>query len=56
MKKTRILTAFLSLTLLASLSLTGCGRSKETTTSLMADVQEGEHPTAIACDEFAEMV
>lgn len=56
MKKTRILTAFLSLTLLASLSLTGCGKSKETTTLLMADVQEGEHPTAIACDEFAEMV
>lgn len=36
--------------------LFGCGRSDEQTILLMADVQEGEHPTAIACDKFAEMV
>lgn len=36
--------------------LTGCGKQTETTTFLMGDAQEGEHPTAIACDNFAEMV
>ena len=35
--------------------VTGCG-SKEVTTLLMSDVQEGDHPTALACDEFAAMV
>lgn len=38
------------------LSLTGCTKSSEQVTLLMADVQVGEHPAAIACDKFAEMV
>ncbi|MGN0513475.1 MAG: TRAP transporter substrate-binding protein [Lachnospiraceae bacterium] len=38
------------------LSVAGCGKSKEVTTLIMADVQEGEHPTALACDKFAELV
>lgn len=37
-------------------AFTGCGSSQEVTTLIMADVQEGQHPTALACDEFAELV
>lgn len=36
--------------------LGGCDSSSEVTRLVMADVQEGDHPTALACDEFAEMV
>lgn len=42
--------------LMAFTMLTGCGKSEETTILLMSDVQEGDHPTALACDEFAKMV
>ena len=52
MKKRVLMTC----TLLALLMLTGCGKSQEVTTLLMSDVQEGDHPTAIACDKFAAMV
>lgn len=37
-------------------SLCGCGSKQATTTLIMADVQEGTHPTALACDEFARLV
>lgn len=37
-------------------AFTGCGKSSESTTYIMSDVQEGEHPTAIACDNFAKKV
>ncbi len=49
---------WLSCALVAAMAaaLAGCGGSSETTTYIMADVQEGDHPTAIACDDFAEMV
>lgn len=40
----------------AVFSMTACGKAKDQVTLLMADVQEGEHPTAIACDDFAKMV
>ncbi len=37
--------------------LYGCGKAPaDQVTLLMADVQEGEHPTALACDKFADMV
>ncbi len=42
--------------LMMALALTGCAGSGESTTYIMSDVQEGDHPTAIACDRFAEMV
>ncbi len=35
--------------------MAGCGK-QESAIYIMADVQEGDHPTAIACDKFAEMV
>ena len=35
---------------------TGCGKKTESTTFIMSDVQEGDHPTAKACDEFAKRV
>ena len=35
---------------------TGCGKKTESTTFIMSDVQEGDHPTAEACDEFAKRV
>lgn len=38
------------------LALSGCGSKQDVTTLIMADVQEGEHPTALACDEFAKLV
>lgn len=56
MRKIKILTAVIGFAMLVPFTLTGCGKSTETTTLLMADVQEGDHPTALACDEFAEMV
>ena len=34
----------------------GCGRKSESVIYIMSDVQEGDHPTAIACDRFAELV
>lgn len=37
-------------------SLCGCGSRQAETTLIMADVQEGTHPTALACDEFARLV
>lgn len=37
-------------------AVTGCGDNQEVTTLIMADVQEGQHPTALACDEFAKLV
>lgn len=40
----------------AALMLTGCGNKSESVTFIMSDVQEGEHPTAKACDDFAKRV
>lgn len=37
-------------------ALSGCQSKQTVTTLIMADVQEGEHPTALACDEFARLV
>lgn len=34
----------------------GCGKKTDSVTYIMSDVQEGDHPTAIACDDFAKMV
>lgn len=42
--------------LMAAFCLSGCGKSKDVTTLIMADVQEGDHPTALASDKFAELV
>lgn len=42
--------------LAAAFAVTSCGKSSESSTYIMSDVQYGEHPTAVACDEFAEMV
>lgn len=42
--------------LMALLTLSGCANANKSTTYIMADVQEGDHPTAVACDKFAEMV
>lgn len=53
MKKT-IFLAGIILTLM--FAFTGCGSKQEVTTLIMADVQEGDHPTALACDEFAKLV
>lgn len=39
-----------------AIAFTGCGKSTESTTYIMSDVQEGNHPTALACDEFAKRV
>lgn len=39
-----------------SIVLGGCSGKSEVKRLIMADVQEGEHPTAVACDEFAKMV
>lgn len=36
--------------------LSGCGKKVEPTILLMSDVQKGDHPSAISCDKFAEMV
>lgn len=52
--KKRVLLAGCIVTL--AFAVTGCGSSSESTTYIMSDVQEGDHPTALACDEFAEMV
>lgn len=52
--KKRILLAGMIMTLMTALS--GCGSTQGVTTLIMADVQEGEHPTALACDEFARLV
>ncbi len=38
------------------LGIPGCGKKENVTTLIMADVQEGDHPTALACDKFADMV
>lgn len=51
--KKKLLALFLLCVMIMSV---GCGDKSETVTLLMADVQVGEHPTAIACDKFAEMV
>lgn len=53
MKKNTILAG---LVLVLMFALAGCSNSDDVTTLIMADVQEGEHPTALACDEFAKMV
>lgn len=39
-------------------TMTGCGPSNDSDkiVLIMADVQEGQHPTARACDKFAELV
>lgn len=42
--------------LMATVCLGGCGKNKDVTTLIMADVQEGDHPTALASDKFAELV
>lgn len=34
----------------------GCGNKDNVTRLIMADVQEGDHPTALACDKFADLV
>lgn len=39
-----------------ALALAGCKSNKNVTTLIMADVQEGDHPTALACDKFAQLV
>ena len=36
--------------------IAGCGQNKDSVIYIMSDVQVGEHPTAIACDRFAELV
>jgi len=38
------------------LSMIGCGKKDDAVILIMSDVQEGDHPTAIACDKFAELV
>lgn len=44
-------------TVLTFTSLTGCASSsQDTETLIMTDVQEGEHPTALASDYFAKLV
>ena len=54
MKKRILLTVVMMMLMFA---LVGCGNSnKNVTTLIMADVQEGDHPTALACDKFAELV
>lgn len=54
MKKRILLTVVMMMLMFA---LVGCGSSnKNVTTLIMADVQEGDHPTALACDKFAELV
>lgn len=52
--KRKLFLAGVIITLIFALS--GCGSSKAVTTLIMADVQEGDHPTALACDEFARLV
>lgn len=42
--------------MVAAFTLSGCGSSKNTETFLMADVQTGDHPSAVACDDFAKLV
>lgn len=37
-------------------TMAGCGKKAYSVTYIMSDVQEGDHPTAIACDDFAKMV
>ena len=38
-------------------AFSGCGTKNEgVVTLIMSDVQEGDHPTAQACDKFAELV
>lgn len=51
--KKKIMAIFLMCIMILS---AGCGKKEETTTFIMADVQEGDHPTALACDKFAELV
>lgn len=53
MKKKSAVAAGLSALLLLT---AGCAGNHESVTYIMSDVQEGEHPTAIACDRFAELV
>lgn len=50
--KRRLLITVIFMAMLSA--LTGCGSRQEVTTLIMADVQEGDHPTAKACDKFAE--
>ncbi len=38
------------------LAFTSCGKKEDSITYIMSDVQDGNHPTAIACDNFAKMV
>ena len=54
MKKKVLLTVVMMMLMFA---LAGCGsKNKNVTILIMADVQEGDHPTALACDKFAELV
>lgn len=52
--KRRLLITVIFMAMLSA--ITGCGSRQEVTTLIMADVQEGDHPTAKACDKFAELV
>lgn len=52
--KKRVLLAGCIMTM--ALAVGGCGSKDNSTTYIMSDVQEGDHPTALACDEFAEKV
>ncbi|MCD7709530.1 MAG: TRAP transporter substrate-binding protein DctP [Clostridiales bacterium] len=55
MKKT--VSCILVLCMVVAMGLAGCGTSSSNqVTLLMADVQEGDHPTALACDKFADLV
>lgn len=52
----RKISIFIMFVILCS-SLLACGTSSDSKTVLiMSDVQEGDHPTARACDKFAQMV
>lgn len=51
--KKRVLALFLLCIMILSM---GCGSKNDATVLLMSDVQEGDHPTAIAVDKFAELV
>lgn len=49
-------TVFAGCLLAMALTFTGCGKETDSTVFIMSDVQMGDHPTAKACDEFAEEV
>lgn len=47
---------WLGIVLTMAINLCGCGKKSDSVELIMADVQEGEHPTALAVDKFAELV